>query len=449
MNDRIAATIAAAVLTCSLPALAQERAAPTEQGAKGEAQQGGATAPQQSTQTQTPAPAQQGPAKPGADTEAEKKKLEEEIRRELGGAGAAQPQPHLHPAQPPAGSSPETPSAPQGSTGGNPMARLLLLPDISAIGSAGFAYDSYDVGALSPRTQPFSPRAKPEFYFQELELGLQAVVDPYVRADVFISFAQEGVSVEEAYVTTLSLPGALQIKAGQFFSPFGRQNQQHPHVWEFVDEPLPRTRLVAQEVLSGPGVDVAWLAPLPWFAELHLAGQTTVPYPNDVAQLTGIARVIQYFQLGEPATLGLGFSAARRQEPGGGAFRDLGVIDAYLRFRPLTTRAYLALQSELYARRFENVPDVPQVTQTGGYVQAFWRQDAYLGYGVRYDWAPSGGNAAPGAERRLGAVATWFASEFMRLRAQPSWDRLPGGRDGFELLLALEFAIGAHGAHPF
>jgi len=444
MNDRIAATIAAAVLTCSLPALAQERAAPAEQGAKGEAQQGGATAPQQGTQT--PAPAQQGPAKPGADAEAEKKKLEEEIRRELGGAGAAQPQ--LQPSQPPAGASPETPPAPQGSTGGNPMARLLLLPDISAIGSSGFAYDSYDVGALSPRNEPFSPRAKPEFYFQELELGLQAVVDPYVRADVFISFAQEGVSVEEAYVTTLSLPGSLQIKAGQFFSPFGRQNQQHPHVWEFVDEPLARTRLVAREVLSGPGVDVAWLTPLPWFVEFHLAGQTTVPYPDEVAQLTGIARVIQYFQLGEPATLGLGFSAARRQEPGGGA-RDLGAIDAYVRFRPLTTRAYLALQSELFARRFENVPDVPQVTQTGGYVQAFWRQDAYLGYGVRYDWAPSGGSAAPGAERRLGAVATWFASEFMRLRAQPSWDRLPGGRDGFELLLALEFAIGAHGAHPF
>jgi hypothetical protein len=30
-----------------------------------------------------------------------------------------------------------------------------------------------------------------------------------------------------------------------------------------------------------------------------------------------------------------------------------------------------------------------------------------------------------------------------------SYDRLPGGKEGLEALLSLEFAIGAHGAHPF
>ncbi len=51
--------------------------------------------------------------------------------------------------------------------------------------------------------------------------------------------------------------------------------------------------------------------------------------------------------------------------------------------------------------------------------------------------------------QRWSALATYLPSEFMRLRLQGSWDRLPGGREGPEVILHLEFAIGAHGAHPF
>jgi hypothetical protein len=206
---------------------------------------------------------------------------------------------------------------------------------------------------------------------------------------------------------------------------------------------------VATDVLSGPGVDVAWLAPLPWFAELQVAAQSTAPGPEDTPAFTGVARLLQYFSLSDATSLGVGLSAARRDEPGAGAFRDLGAVDAYLRIRPPTTRAYLSLQAELYARHFRGLPDAPSGTDWGGYAQAFWRQDAYFGYGVRYDWAPAAGTAAPGTEHRASAVATWFPSEFQRLRGQLAWDRRPGGHDGLELLLALEFVIGAHGAHPF
>jgi hypothetical protein len=444
MTGRLAVTLAVAALICSRSAAAQESGSGAQPGPQAAPQEG---ADRQSTSQQAPATPQ------GAASDAEKKKLEEEISRELGGgAAAAQPQP------PPPAAAQGAPSSPQGTTGGNPLARLLLLPDISAIGSFAFAYDNYDVATQSPRSGPFGPADKPTFLFQELELGLQAVVDPYARADVFISFSPEGASVEEAYLTTLGLPAGLQIRAGQFFTPFGRQNQQHPHVWEFVDIPLPRTRLVANDVLSGPGVDVAWLAPLPWFAQLQVAAQSTAPDtlqpgetvpPTDAERLTGTARLLQYFSLGDATSLGVGLSAARRDEPGPGAFRDLGAVDAYLRIRPPTTRAYLQLQGEFFARHFHDAPNEPTGTDTGGYVQAFWRQDAYLGYGVRYDWAPSAGDAAPGTEQRASAVATWFATEFQRIRGQLAWDRRPGGQDGLELLVALEFVIGAHGAHPF
>ena len=402
-----------------------------------------------------PAPAAQG-APPAKGDEAEaRKKLEEQIAKDLGQSAPASPAPPVG-SQPPATPAPSGGAPQGGATGGNPLARLLLLPDISAIGSFAAAFNDYDVGTASPRSGPYGTEAdKLSFLFQELELGLQSVIDPYARADVFISFVPGGVDVEEAYATTLNLPAGLQLKAGKFFSPVGRQNQQHPHVWDFVDAPLARTRVVAADVLSGPGVDLAWLAPLPWFVELHLDAQSTAPFPDQSGpeeRLTGVVRLLQYFSFGDATTLGLGLSAARRDQATGGGFADLGAIDLYLRWRPLTTRSYLALQAELFGRRFVHV-DLPSAGS--GYAQLVWRQNAYFGYGVRYDQAPSGPDyGAPpasesGTERRCSAVGIWYPSEFSRLRLQLTQDQRPGGSQGFEALLALEFGIGAHGAHPF
>jgi hypothetical protein len=402
-----------------------------------------AAAEAQPAQPASSQPAAQ-PQTPEEKDAAARKKLEEDIAKELGQGGAktaGQGQPQGQPAP----GSQGQPAGAQGGTGGNPMARLLLLPDVSAIGSFSGAYDTYDVAARSPREGPFGPKDRPTPRFEELELGLQSVVDPYARADIFISFTPAGVDVEEAYLTTLDLPAGLQLKAGKFFSPFGRQNQQHPHVQDFVDAPLARGRLVAAEVLSGPGLDVAWLVPLPWFTELQLAAQNTAPDPGDEERLTGIARLLQYLPLTEGTTLGVGLSGARRSEATG-AFRDLGAVDVYLRARPPTGRSYAALEAEIYTRRFRNVAGD---SGTGGFAQLFFRRNAYYGYGIRYDRAPAAAGVAPGSEERFGAVGIWYPSEFQRIRLQLSYDRAPDGRDGLEALLALEFGIGAHGAHPF
>ena len=186
----------------------------------------------------------------------------------------------------------------------------MLLPDISAIGSAALAWNHLDVAQLSPRGDPFAPPDKVQPIFQELEVGLQAVVDPYVRADVFLTFSPDGAGVEEAYLTTLSLPAGLQIRAGQLYAPFGRINQQHGHVWDFVDRPLALARLLAVDGLRGPGLDVSWLAPTPWFSELHIAYQAVAPAFDPQTHVAGLARLIQFFDVGQSGALGVGISAA-------------------------------------------------------------------------------------------------------------------------------------------
>jgi len=342
-------------------------------------------------------------------------------------------------------------------SGAGPYARLLLMPDLSAIASFNAAWNDYDVAGLSPRAGPFGPSGKAAFQFQELELGLQSVIDPYAKANVFISFSPAEIAVEEAYLTTLSLPADLQLKAGRFFSSFGRLNGQHPHTWDFVDAPLAHGRVLAEEVLAGPGVDLAWLAPVPWFAELHLSAQSVAPFEGDEERLLGLVRLAQFFSLSDETTLGLGLSAGRRDE-GTGQFRDLAGADLYLRWRPLDSRTAVTLQAELFGRRFRNVPDPADPalllgTDWSGHAQLFWRANTYAGLGVRYDQAPAAGQAVSvvgrGTERRVSAVGAWYLSEFQRLRLQVTRDTRPGGREGWEALAHLEFGIGAHGAHPF
>jgi len=348
------------------------------------------------------------------------------------------------PAPPPA-TPPPAPAGP--ATGGNPLARLLLLPDLSAIGRGALAWNQLDTESLSPRSGPIAPARKLEPVFQELELALQAVVDPYARADVFLTFAPGGAAVEEAYLTWLALPAGFQLRGGTLYAPFGRQNQQHPHVWDFVDMPLAQARLLAVDGLKGPGLDVAWLAPLPWFAELHLAYQKVTPAFEAEGRRAALARLSQFFDLADGVTLGLGLSAARLDEPAG-PWRDVYGGDLFLKVRPGTGRAYLALQGELFARRFSGA-GAGGVLVAAGYAQALWRQGAFWAVGARWDGAPSAGSAPAGREHRFTGLGSYYLTEFQRLRLQASYDRLAGGRDGWEALLAVDFAIGVHGAHPF
>jgi hypothetical protein len=262
--------------------------------------------------------------------------------------------------------------------------------------------------------------------------------------------------VEEAYLTTLSLPAGLQLKAGTLYTPFGRINSTHPHTWDFLDAPLAHDRLVGNEKLGGPGVDASWLAPLPWFAELHLAAQSTAPYQGQAERFTGTARLAQFFGLSDAATLGLGLSATRRDE-GTGAARLLLGADLFVRYRPPSGRAAVTLEAEYFDRRFQGAaaPGEGGPPGQGGYAQLFWRQDAWWGWGLRWDLAPvatgPGGqdDFAAGNEQRWSAVGDWFATEFQRVGLQVSLDQRPGATAGWEWLLHWEFIIGAHGAHPF
>ena len=72
----------------------------------------------------------------------------------------------------------------------------MFNPDTSVIGNF--------LGAAG--RNPIS--TEPSLQLSEAEVSFQAVVDPYARADFFLSAGPEGLDVEEGYATFTSLPAS-------------------------------------------------------------------------------------------------------------------------------------------------------------------------------------------------------------------------------------------------
>src|SRR5437879_6990495 len=148
-----------------------------------------------------------------------------------------------------------------------------LNPDMSAILDADFGWQRRAPQLLSgddPDLHAEGTRHAVGFTAQEVELAFSAIVDPYFKGEVYLTIPNlEGIEVEEAFVTTTSLPWNLQIKGGSFRSSFGRQNGQHLHVQDFTRRPLINAAFLGADGMRGPGVQVSWLAPLPFFLTLY------------------------------------------------------------------------------------------------------------------------------------------------------------------------------------
>jgi hypothetical protein len=348
-----------------------------------------------------------------------------------------------------------------------------LNPDLSFVADfalAGFSTDEpLQAGGHDPQKNGFN--------LQQLELSVSASVDPYLRFDSNIVFAQFGVEIEEAYATTLALPYGLQVRAGQFLTRFGRLNNTHPHAWTFVDQPFAIGRIFGGEGNRGLGVETSWLAPTPWYVELvgsatDATGEGTarsfygatdlgVYGPRDL-QLTGAAK--QFFELSDDLSLAWGLSFATGPNPTGHSnHTDVYGTDVYLKYRPLSdggNPTILSLQTELLYRRRQIPGDV--LSDASGYAQVFWRFEQRWGVAGRYElgspaYGLDGKRATDpldafwtGDRHRASANVTFWPTEFSRLRLQASTDVLAWqDKPNYAVFLAFDVGVGAHGAHAF
>jgi hypothetical protein len=347
-----------------------------------------------------------------------------------------------------------------------------MLPDISAVGDL--------VGDLSPEqsTQPDEAR----FAVREVEVAIQAVVDPYFRGDVFLGFSpEEGVDVEQAFLTTTGLPYGLEARLGRFLIPFGKQNQTHRHDLHTFEYPYVVQRFLGDEGMKGTGVSLSELfAPFGFYQELQLSVvdhlgeaeeglRTEAPASRRLGGMGYQARLRNYWDLSESANVELGGSAmtgrlARETSEFGdfnavNARRSTLGADLTFRWRPLQEGLYrsLILQGEVMHQINERSPDVPPGVvplesardYSGAYLFGRWQLGRRLYVGGRYDWLQDP-RLAGSTLQATSADLEFFPSEFSKLLVGyehrftdldlPAPDRI---------LLQATFALGPHKPHPF
>lgn len=422
---------------------------------------------------QTPAPEVAVPAPSEASAEVD----EAEIARAMAADDQA-----ARAATAPAAASP----APSAATPG-PRGSQSLNPDISAI--VDFAAGWFSDGATTVKSGD-DPQST-GFKVQEVELALQQVVDPYFRADLYLTIPNlAGIEVEEAFLTTTALPGNFQLKAGIFRAGLGRQNAQHLHLQDFSRRPALNAAFLGVDGLRAPGAEANWLVPgIPFYLLLSGAAFSVDPAEADQplqtfggggsTELSYVGSARAFFPAGESTSVFLGLNYAHGKTsqqlsdvavaPDGrsaydGASANLYGADLYVKWKPVNqaeTYASLAWQTEYFLRQLPNLmlAGTKSAQLEGGlYSQLVAQVQRRLFIGLRGEvlGLPQGDNVH---REYAGALSlTWALSEFARVRAYgevrdgrrflPLAPTPETHRSG-ALFLQVEAAIGAHGAHPF
>lgn len=336
------------------------------------------------------------------------------------------------------------------------------------------------------------------FTIPNAEFVLDGAVDPYFKGVANMVYkldakGESGLELEEMYFLTTALPYNLQLKGGQAFVEFGRQNPQHPHSWAFADQPLVLNRMFGPEGLRSQGLRLSWLLPTSFYAEATLgvfnsAGTTTWSFRSDesgaihggvpmeravsgAGDLLYVPRMAASFDLTNTQTLLVGASGAYGPNNSGpAATTQIVGADVYWKWK--SSRAsqgfpFVAFQAEAIQRRYDatarpagsdalgTLP--PQrLRDRGAYGQVQWGIRPRVVAAVRAEGV-AGDEVVPQAlsvsdridRSRYSTNVTWFPTEFSKFRVQYNYDRRAGLGSDHSVWMQFEFLLGAHAAHKF
>jgi len=371
----------------------------------------------------------------------------------------------VSPTTPEPGPNPASPQVAQTQTyGGATSNAKLLNPDISLIGDF--------IGTAGHNT--VSPSRSLELH--ESEVGLQAIIDPYARADAFISFGETGVNVEEGYVTFTALPAGLLLKVGKMRAEFGKVNTTHNHALPFIDRPLATDSLVGgEDGIDDAGISLSRFLPAPknWFlqgtAQVFRGDSDDLFEVHRRQDVSVVGHIRAYRDLSESTNLDLGVSYARGHNNAGDGqtlfnpsnfLTNLYGADATLRWKPLRRSIY---HSFLFRNEFFWSARDQLSAQTIGffetqhafglYSHAEYRVNRRWTLGGRFDRSGRATNAFL-TDTGFSGILTYWPSEFSQIRGQYRYGHLwdvttDRYTNANELLFQFLFVMGAHGAHPF
>lgn len=317
-------------------------------------------------------------------------------------------------------------------------------PDISVIGDIRGLYESEAERSI-------------DFALHEVETAFKSVIDPFARADVYISAHNEDGEIEfeleEAYLTTLSLPHRFQLKAGKFRSNVGKINRTHPHALPFVDIPAVYENYFGHEGLNDQGVGLSWLLPnSSFYQELSVEvtrgpdhGESFEAAENNRFLYT--AHLKNFWDLSGNSTFELGLSALAGPNHVG-MTTYMGGVDATYKWKPVRFNTYQSFvaQFEMFVSGMQTSDE--DINTQGLYAMASYQFSPRWSIIGRFDHSDLPDDPDWNENGFSGTLA-WFVTEFQKIElgVKRIWsDQLDTMYTG---VIRAIFVIGTHGAHEY
>jgi len=312
-----------------------------------------------------------------------------------------------------------------------------LNPEISVTGNM------YFIGGDNEKER-FSPG--------EWELDVQSYLDPYSKVHVVLSKPEdEGLQLEEGYVTWLNLAHGLSLTVGKKRQQFGVLNRWHAHALPQFDLPWVLQESFGEEGLSGSGVSFDWLMPRLWASANELTFEVTNG-DNDMAfageswtHPAFLARLKSYWDLTSNSYFELGLDGLHGDADAAGHLNhDFWALDATYNWYPAGRELYRELTFRgMLLRSILDLEEGGTRRAWGGYLYGQYKFSPHWITGLRYDRVfdqREAGHSYWG----LSPYLTFWQSEFVRLRGQFSYrkDDLLGIDRRY--ILQLTVAAGPH-----
>jgi uncharacterized coiled-coil protein SlyX len=297
------------------------------------------------------------------------------------------------------------------------------------------------------------------FNFNYAEVAMHSVVDPYFEAFANFHLHPDEFEIGEAFIQTTALPYSLRVKAGKFKSSFGRINSKHQHSWHFDSQPIIYKALFGPDAISDPGIQLQWIAPTDtymMFGVEAMQGTNGRSFGDDNANNLYIGYLKSSIDIGDDLSILGGLSIAHGENTTANP-TDIYGVDLTLR-EQLGSYNAVIWQSEFLQRN----KDIGSKTdkQAGLYSELTYQYNNNYSAGFRYETITKNDAdllAYKGIDSdnldKYTAMLEYKPFPMSRIRLSYSLDKTKiianERRDTNEIMLSINIAAGAHGAHDY
>jgi hypothetical protein len=326
-------------------------------------------------------------------------------------------------------------------------------PDISAIGQVSLAYTD---DSASPTPE------KPTIGLGEVELVLDAALNPYLHGTFVFSISEQGFEIEETYASVVrGLPWGLGLKAGKYRCGFGKINPAHPHAYPFIRTPRVMDPAAAQLL---PGKES--------FNEVGLQGSELIAVSDNLATTISVdllqgnsfhpdtttadfgwlARMANSFLVGDKAPSEIGISLTQGTNDPAAKTKSLvagGDIKTKISLSPIVTATFQGEAIYKHADHADSSHSISHENRWGFYAFTDFRIVNHYNAGILYEQYQSPQNGRQIDRGIKPFVGFNLLEESTILRLAYEYFRPHQGRAVNSVELQFLYSMGPHKAHLF